>query len=98
MRTTYTSTTTISAALFECAAFSAAFRFSAFNNDNPKPFVWTKTAQENLASAARFCKRISNSGHKQYTDKHGQGMPEIRNRKWSPNETYKEKSINVDQK
>ena len=28
-----------------------------------RPFVWTKTADEILASLARFCHRISNSGH-----------------------------------
>ena len=33
------------------------------NNENPKPFVWNKTADEILASVARFCQRISNSGH-----------------------------------
>jgi hypothetical protein len=27
------------------------------NNDDPKPFVWTKTADEILASLARFCAR-----------------------------------------
>jgi hypothetical protein len=32
-------------------------------NTRPKPFVWTKTADEILASVARFCHRISNSGH-----------------------------------
>jgi transposase len=32
-------------------------------NARPKPFVWTKTADEILASVARFCKRISDSGH-----------------------------------
>jgi transposase len=32
-------------------------------NARPKPFVWTKTADEILASVARFCQRISNSGH-----------------------------------
>jgi transposase len=32
-------------------------------NERPKPFVWTKTADEILASVARFCQRISNSGH-----------------------------------
>ena len=30
---------------------------------DPKPFVWTKTADEIFASLARFCQRISNSGH-----------------------------------
>jgi transposase len=33
-----------------------------YNND-PKPFVWAKTADEILASVARFCSRISDSGH-----------------------------------
>jgi len=33
------------------------------NNENPKPFVWTKAADEILASIARFCERTSNSGH-----------------------------------
>ena len=33
------------------------------NNENPKPFVWTKTADEILAAVARFCKRTSGSGH-----------------------------------
>jgi transposase len=32
-------------------------------NARPKPFIWTKTADEILASVARFCQRISNSGH-----------------------------------
>ena len=32
-------------------------------NDDPKPFIWTKTADEILASLARFCGRISDSGH-----------------------------------
>ena len=35
---------------------------SSHNND-PKPFIWTKTADEILASVARFCQRISDSGH-----------------------------------
>jgi transposase len=33
------------------------------NNENPKPFVWSKTADEILASIERFCMRISDSGH-----------------------------------
>jgi len=32
-------------------------------NEDPKPFVWAKSADEILASVARFCKRISDSGH-----------------------------------
>lgn len=35
---------------------------ATYNND-PKPFIWTKTADDILASIARFCSRISNSGH-----------------------------------
>jgi transposase len=33
------------------------------NNDNPRPFVWTKTADEILESVARFCVRTTDSGH-----------------------------------
>lgn len=33
------------------------------HNRNPKPFIWTKTADQILESVARFYKRISNSGH-----------------------------------
>ncbi|RJF95562.1 IS630 family transposase [Noviherbaspirillum saxi] len=33
------------------------------NNADPKPFVWTKSADDILASIERFCLRISNSGH-----------------------------------
>lgn len=33
------------------------------NNDLPKPFIWTKTADEILASVARFCKRTLETGH-----------------------------------
>ena len=42
------------------AAISA---YIALSNAAPKPFVWTKTADEILASVARFCHRISGSGH-----------------------------------
>jgi len=35
---------------------------SVYNRD-PKPFVWTKTADQILESIKRFCLRISNSGH-----------------------------------
>jgi transposase len=33
------------------------------NNSSPKPFVWTKTSEDILASVERFCLRISNSRH-----------------------------------
>jgi transposase len=46
------------------AELEAAIRdFITVNNAEPKPFVWTKTADQILASVARFCKRISDSGH-----------------------------------
>lgn len=32
-------------------------------NDNPKPFIWTKTAYEILESLERLCQRISGAGH-----------------------------------
>lgn len=32
-------------------------------NTDPKPFIWHKSADEILGSLARFCKRISDSGH-----------------------------------
>lgn len=32
-------------------------------NQNPKPFIWTKSADEILDSIKRFCLRISNSRH-----------------------------------
>ncbi|MBV9283381.1 MAG: IS630 family transposase [Acidimicrobiia bacterium] len=32
-------------------------------NDEPKPFVWHKTADEILDSLANYCQRISDSGH-----------------------------------
>jgi transposase len=33
------------------------------HNSHPKPFIWTKTADQILATIARFCTRISDSGH-----------------------------------
>ena len=38
-------------------------RYLAVTNDAPRPFVWTKSADEILATVARFCHRISDSGH-----------------------------------
>jgi transposase len=32
-------------------------------NDNPKAFIWTKTAEQILESLAQFCQRISGAGH-----------------------------------
>jgi len=33
------------------------------NNEEPKPFIWTKTADQILESIARFCLRTSGTGH-----------------------------------
>lgn len=32
-------------------------------NENPKPFIWTKTAEQILESLGRLLKRISGEGH-----------------------------------
>ncbi len=32
-------------------------------NDNPRPYVWTKTSDQILQSIARYCTRITDSGH-----------------------------------
>ena len=42
---------------------SAIKQYLAITNESPKPFIWTKTADEILASLARFCTRTSGSGH-----------------------------------
>jgi transposase len=38
-------------------------RYLEICNRHPKPFIWTKTADQILESVARFCKRSPNSGH-----------------------------------
>jgi hypothetical protein len=38
---------------------AAIDRYLTVYNEAPKPFVWTKTADEILTSVARFCHRIS---------------------------------------
>jgi predicted phosphohydrolase len=35
--------------------------YIAVSNTHPPPFVWTKTADQILASVQRFCRRISDS-------------------------------------
>jgi hypothetical protein len=32
-------------------------------NDNPRPFVWTKTADQILDTIAHYCQRTNDSGH-----------------------------------
>ena len=39
----------------------AILAYIAETNADPKPFAWTKTADDVLASVARFCQRTSNS-------------------------------------
>jgi transposase len=40
---------------------AAIMQYIGVSNAQPKPFVWTKTADEILASVDRFCRRISDS-------------------------------------
>jgi transposase len=42
---------------------AAIRRYIAATNAAPRPFVWTKSADEILSSVARFCQRTSNSDH-----------------------------------
>ncbi len=42
---------------------AAIENYIAVTNEQPKPFIWTKSADEILASVARFCQRTSDSGH-----------------------------------
>jgi transposase len=53
-RGTFTSTADLEAAIQG---------YIAETNAHPKPFVWTKTADDILTNIARFCQRISNSDH-----------------------------------
>ncbi len=41
----------------------AIHQYLDLNNANPTPFVWTKSADDILASIRRFCLRISDAGH-----------------------------------
>jgi transposase len=38
-------------------------KYLAIHNENPVPFIWTKSADDILASVALFCKRTNDSGH-----------------------------------
>ncbi len=42
---------------------TAIYRYIEHQNQSPKPFIWTKTADQILASIARFCERTLDSGH-----------------------------------
>jgi transposase len=41
----------------------AIYSYIDHGNADPKPFIWTKTADDILASISRFCERTSDSGH-----------------------------------
>jgi transposase len=42
---------------------AAILAFLELHNENPKPFIWTKSADQILANLARFCQRTLDSGH-----------------------------------
>jgi transposase len=41
----------------------AVARYIRIKNADPRPFIWTKTADQILESLARYCERISVTGH-----------------------------------
>jgi transposase len=41
----------------------ATLKYLRINNREPKPFVWTKTAEQIFETLAAFCQRTSGSGH-----------------------------------
>ena len=45
---------------------SAIEHWIAHWNEEPKPFVWHKSADEILDTPASYCARISDSGHQLY--------------------------------
>ena len=42
---------------------TAIHHYLQVTNENPQPFVWTKTADQILANVARFCRRTLDPGH-----------------------------------
>ena len=42
---------------------TAIKRYLQLHNENPKPFLWTKTAEQIFESVARFCQLTSGTGH-----------------------------------
>ena len=42
---------------------AAIYRYLDVTNEDPKPFVWTKTTDQILANVARFCRRTLDTGH-----------------------------------
>jgi hypothetical protein len=41
----------------------AILAYLDIHNENPRPFIWTKSADQILANVARFCQRTLDSGH-----------------------------------
>jgi transposase len=39
------------------------YQYLRVYNEDPKPFIWTKTAEQIFESLARFCQRTSGTGH-----------------------------------
>jgi hypothetical protein len=48
-------------------------RYLRLHNEQPKPFAWTKTADDIVVSVARLCIRISDSGQATGGDRPRQG-------------------------
>ena len=42
---------------------AAITSYISHTNNNPKPFVWVKSAEQIIESVGRFCSQISDSGH-----------------------------------
>jgi len=42
---------------------AAILRYLDIHNEDPKPFIWTKSADQILANLARYCQRTLDSGH-----------------------------------
>lgn len=45
------------------ALIEAIEDYIELRNEDPRPFIWTKSADEIFASIARYCQRTSDSGH-----------------------------------
>ncbi len=56
----------------QCALEDAIDAFVAATNEDPRPFVWTKSADEILDSVNRFCLRTSAAAQCQETSNSAQ--------------------------
>jgi hypothetical protein len=67
--------TTIVASGWELGDLKAAiWRYLDETNTRPKPFIWTKTADEILDNLARFCRRTSETGTLGESRREGLGL------------------------